>query len=241
MEDMQTVYALQGAGVIMEDSRIRVFTGHFGSGKTEVSINYAVMLSKMGMNTCIVDLDIVNPYFSVREVKNRLESYGIRVVSPNIEVITAELSTVPAEVLTAFNKKDHQVVIDVGGDDAGAVALGQYNRYFREEPCDMYFVINTNRPFTGNAEGIIEYAGAIERASRLKIKYLVNNTNMSYETEAEDILKGQEVIKEASRRLNIPIRYTCIREDLAERLSERVEGEILKLKIYMKPVWLEKQ
>lgn len=223
----------------MADSRLRVFTGHFGSGKTEISINYAMKLLKDKKDTCIVDLDIVNPYFSVREVREHLESLGMRVVSPPIEVTTAELSTVPAEVLTAFNNKKYDAVFDVGGDDTGAVALGQYNRYFMEEPYDMYFVINTNRPFTSDADSIVEYVDSIQRASRLKVSYFINNTNLSYETSVDDIIKGQEIIKEASLRLNIPIRYTCVREDLTEKLPEGIEGEIFKLKIFMRPVWLE--
>jgi hypothetical protein len=137
-------------------------------------------------------------------------------------------------VLAAFSSKNYDVVMDVGGDPDGAVALGQFNKYFREEPYDMYFVINTNRPFTSDAEGIIEYIGSIERASRLKVTYLINNTNLSYETSADDIIKGQKVIDEVSEKLNIPVRYTCIREDLVEKLPEGISGEIFKIKLYMK-------
>lgn len=223
----------------MADRRLRVITGHFGSGKTEFSINYAIKLANDKKNTCIVDLDIVNPYFSVREVKDQLETKGIRVISPPIEVTTAELSTVPAEVLAAFNDKRYEVVLDIGGDDIGAVALGQYNRFFREEPYDMYFVINTNRPFTSTPEGIVEYVDSIQRASRLKATYLVNSTNMSYETTVDDIMRGQEIIRKASKMLNIPVKYTCVREDLVDKLPDGVDGEIFKLKIFMRPVWLE--
>lgn len=223
----------------MSDKRLRVVTGHFGSGKTEFSINYAIKLASQKKETCIVDLDIVNPYFSVREVREYLESLGIRVVAPPIEVTTAELSTVPAEVLTAFNNKDYEVILDIGGDDIGAVALGQYNRFFREEPYDMFFLINTNRPFTSTVDGIVEYVASIERASRLKATYLINSTNMSYETTVEDIIKGQEIILKASDRLNIPVKYTCAREDLADKLPDGIAGEIFKLKIFMRPAWLE--
>lgn len=223
----------------MEDKRIRIFTGHFGSGKTEIAINYAVNLARDKKDACLVDLDIVNPYFSVREVKKQMESLGIRVISPPIEVTTAELSTVPAEVLSAFNNKNFDVVFDVGGDDAGAVAPGQYKKYFMEEPYEMYFVINPMRPFTSSVDGICEYMKDIEKASRLSVTYFINNTNLSYETTAEDVLKGQSIIQEASEKLHIPIRYTAVREDLADKLSGSVEGEIFKLKIYMKPSWLE--
>lgn len=223
----------------MSDKRLRILTGHFGSGKTEISINYAIKLAKENKKTCIVDLDIVNPYFSVREVRNELESHGIRVVAPSIEITTAELSTIPAEVLTVFDNKEYDVVLDVGGDDIGAVALGQYNRFFKQEPYDMFFVINTNRPFTSSADGIVEYVGNIERSSRLKVSYFIHNTNMSYESCVEDILKGQAIVEEASRRLDIPVKYTCVREDLADRLPNGITGEIFKLKMFMRPVWLE--
>ena len=223
----------------MQDNRIRIFTGHFGSGKTEISINYATQLAKQNKSTCIVDLDIVNPYFTVREIRPYLESLGIRVVSPSIEITTAELSTVPAEVLTVFNNKSYDVVLDIGGDNIGCVVLGQYNRFLIQEPYDMYFVINTNRPFTSDAAGIIEYINSIERVSRLKVSYLINNTNMSYETKVEDVITGDNIIKGVSEKLNIPIRFTCVREDLADKLPMGLSGEIFKINIFMKPAWLE--
>ena len=104
-------------------SRIRVFTGHFGSGKTEISINYVKDLARQGKKAAIVDIDIVNPYFCVRDLKEELESHGIRVISSNPHLMNAELMVVPAEVISAFNDKSYEIVIDVGGDDMGAVAL----------------------------------------------------------------------------------------------------------------------
>ena len=223
----------------MADKRLRVFTGHFGSGKTEISVNYAIELARHNKDTCIVDLDIVNPYFSVREVRDYLESLGIRVVALPMEITNAELSTVPADVLAAFNNKSYEVVLDVGGDDMGAVALGQYNRFFKEEPYDMFFVINTNRPYTSTAEGIMEYVDSIQRSSRLKVSYLINNTNMSYETTVDDVLRGQTIVEEASQNMNIPIKYTCVSEDIPDKLLNKINNEIFKLKIFMRPVWLE--
>jgi tRNA uridine 5-carbamoylmethylation protein Kti12 len=223
----------------MKDNRIRIFTGHFGSGKTEVSINFALNLAGKGMKTSIVDLDIVNPYFSVREVRKTLEDSSIKVIAPTIDITTAELSTVPPEVISVFDTRSYNVIMDVGGDGAGAIALGQYNRFFLKEDYDMYFVINTNRPSTRTVEGICEYVRDIERASRLKVSCFINNTNLSYETDADDILNGQKIIEEASKVTGIPLRYTSIRNDLYDRLPEGISGEILKLKIFMKPEWLE--
>lgn len=219
------------------DSRIRVFTGHFGSGKTEISINYALKLSDEGKKVCIADLDVVNPYFCTRDEKEMLEKKGIRLIATPKEMANAELGTIPLETLAVFNDKSYEVVLDVGGDDMGAVALGQYNRFFMEEDYDMYFVINTTRPFTRDVNGIIEYVRDIERASRLKVKYLINNTNLSYETNIEDILNGQRIVEEASIRLGLPIRYTTVREDLIDKLPDKISGEVFPIKIFMLPPW----
>lgn len=219
------------------DSRIRVFTGHFGSGKTEIALNYALKLSNEGKKVTIADLDIVNPYFCTRDEKLLLESKGIRLVATPKEYSNAELGTIPLNTISVFDDKSSEVVLDVGGDDQGAVALGQYNRYFKLEEYDMYFVINTTRPFTNDAEGIIEYIKQIENASRLKVKYLINNSNLSYETELRHITEGQRIVKEVSEKTGLPIRYTVIREDLVDKLTEKVEGEILPIHVYMQPPW----
>lgn len=218
-------------------ARIRVFTGHFGSGKTEISLNYAIKLADEGKKVCIADLDIVNPYFCTRDEKQMLESKGIRLIATPKEYANAELGTIPLNTLSVFNDKSYEVVLDVGGDDQGAVALGQYNSYFNQEDYDMHFVINTTRPQTKDADGIIQYIREIENASRLKVKYLVNNANLSYETETDDILYGQRVVKEVSKKTGLPIRFTAIREDLVDKVANQIEGEIFPIKIFMLPPW----
>jgi hypothetical protein len=219
-------------------SRIRIFTGHFGSGKTEISINYAINLAKQGKKVAIVDIDIVNPYFCVRDIGEHLnKEYGIKVIASNPHYSNAELAVVPSEVISVFNDKSYEVVMDIGGDENGAVVLGQYNRFFREEPYDLYFVINNNRPQTSNVEGTEEYIRNIEYTSRLKVTHLISNTNLSYETTVEDILKGDKEVKELSEKTKLPYKYTTCRRDLAEDIKGKVQGEILPIDIYMKPPW----
>lgn len=218
-------------------ARIKIFTGHFGSGKTEIAINYAMKLANEGKKTAIVDLDIVNPYFCTRNVKKELEDLGIRVISSSPELVNAELMVVPSEVSAVFNDKSYEVIIDVGGDEDGAVVLGRYNKFFKEEPYEMYFVFNNKRPLTSDISNTKKYVNEIEKASRLKVTNLISNANLSYETSKEDILKGDKEAMILSKELQIPYTYIVCKKNLIESIKEKVQAKIFPIDIYMKTPW----
>lgn len=223
---------------MLRDKRIRIITGHYGSGKTEFAVNYAVKLAQQGSKTAIADLDIVNPYFRSREKKDHLERLGIRVVAPEGKFINADVPALPADIYTLLQDESYQVVLDVGGDAAGARALGRYYNHLKDADYDMFIVINANRPSTGSPSEVIRYIEEIERSARIPATGLVNNTHMLRNTTAEDIIRGQRVIDEVSRQKNLPVKYISVIEGVAGQIPEELPGEVFPVKMYMRPEWL---
>ncbi len=191
------------------DNRIHIFAGHFGSGKTEIALNFAVKNAKDGKNVSIVDLDTVNPYFRTADAADIMKKYGIRVIASEFAATNVDIPTVPAETMSVFDNSDTMGIFDVGGDEDGAYALGRYRNEFVKNGYCMHFVVNTKRPLTQKFEDIIGYAEAVERASGLKITDIFNNTNLADETDTAVLMSGYDVIEKVSRIKNIPIACSC--------------------------------
>ncbi|HZJ82837.1 MAG TPA: ATP-binding protein [Clostridia bacterium] len=220
-----------------ESKRIVILTGHYGSGKTEIAINYSIGWANRGYKTVIVDLDIVNPYFRSSDKKGVLEDHGIRVISPNFAGTGLDIPSLPAEIFSVFQNKEYKVIIDVGGDDTGATALGRYYPYFMEDSYDMFYVVNVRRPLSNNKEDIVEMLHSIESHSRLKVSYLINNSNISHETTIYDIMEGQDIVERVSAKLNIPIAYISGKPEILALLPDKLKLKAFPLDIYMLPIW----
>lgn len=223
---------------MLNDNRIRIITGHYGSGKTEFAVNYAIQLAKANKKTAIADLDVVNPYFRSREKEEFLSDLGIRVIGSSIKGLASDVPAVSGEILTPLQDNTFDAVLDVGGDPAGARALGRYYEYFIEGNYDMFFVINANRPETREVEKTIQYLKNIEIQSRAKVTGIINNTHLLKSTTVEDVIRGQKLCKEVSKNLNIPIKYISCIESIAKDLPNDLEGEIFPIKMYMREEWM---
>lgn len=221
----------------MVNRRISIFTGHFGSGKTEVAVNYAVNLAARYEKTAIVDFDIVNPFFRTADVKNELEQRGIRVITPIYANTNVDVPALPPEISSLFEKKEYHVVFDVGGDDLGAKVLSRYHESILQDDYEMYFVINTRRPMTESEKGIEEMIREIEASSRLKVSKLVNNTNLLYGTTAEDVLEGGRMITRVSERLGIPVAFISGLSSVAAELQKHTDAEVLVLEKLIRLPW----
>ncbi len=223
---------------MLKDKRLRFIIGHYGSGKTEFSINYAVKLAEIGKKVALADLDVVNLYFRSREKRELLEKLGVKVIASSIDASAVDIPAISAEIVTPMQDTSYEGVIDVGGDPAGARTLGRYNEYFVEGKYDMFFVLNANRPETQTVDKAIEYLRKIEDTARARVTGIVNNTHMLKSTTVEDVLKGQSLAKKVSERTNIPIKYISVIEDVAKELPNDLEGEIFPMTLYMREDWM---
>ncbi|NLV88659.1 MAG: ATP-binding protein [Tissierellia bacterium] len=223
---------------MLKDKRIRIIIGHYGSGKSEFSINYAVKLAEMGRKVALADIDIVNMYFRSREKTREMEKLGIKVIASHINTPAVEVPSISAEVYGPLQDKSYDFVIDVGGDQVGARALGRYVDYFKEGEYDMFFVLNANRPETQTAQKAYEYMVKIQDVSRARITGIVNNTHLLKATGVEDVLRGQKLALEVQEKTGIPIRYISVMEELVPQLPKDLEGEILPIKLFLRDDWM---
>lgn len=223
---------------MLNDKRLRFVIGHYGSGKTEFSINYAVKLAEMGKKVALADLDVVNLYFRSREKKKLLEEKGIRLIASSIDASAVDIPAISAEIVVPMQDTSYEGIIDVGGDPAGARTLGMYKEYLVEGQYDMFFVLNANRPETQTVEKALEYLRKIEDTARAKVTGIINNTHMLKSTTVEDVLKGQKLAEELSKSTGIPIKYIACIENVANKLPKDLQGEIFPMKLYMREDWM---
>ena len=222
-----------------------VLIGNYGSGKTELALNFAIQASARGERTELLDLDMVNTYFRLTEPGRLMRMKEIRIVSPNFTNSSVETLSLPAEVQSAFAMDWDTVVFDVGGDAVGSTALGRYHQDFAEvDPADLQVlnVINIRRPLSGTMEKIIRLQEEMEVHSRLKITGMINNTNLAQATTPAELRDGYELIRQVSEQTGVPVLYTSGKKAmldafLAEGRDEKYIGTPLYIDTYMARDW----
>lgn len=224
---------------MLNDKRIRVIIGHYGSGKTEFAVNYAMRLAAAGQKTALADLDIVNPYFRSREKAELMEAQGIRVISGNRgHHANLDLPMLSADVLAPLQDHSYSLVMDVGGNAVGGRVIAQYHSYFQGGDYDMFCVLNRYREDTVDLDGALRHIRSIEASVGAKVTGLINNTHLLRDTTAADVLYGQELAEAVSRHTGLPIRYVSALESVARELPDTLQGEIFPLKLYMRESWM---
>ena len=218
----------------MEHKRLTLFAGHYGSGKTNIAVNYALLLAAEGKKVCIADLDIVNPYFRTKDSAEALQKAGVELISPQFANSNVDLPALPAESYRLVQDKSIYGIMDIGGDDRGAYALGRYVPSILEEnDYRMIFVANCYRPLTRTPEEAIEVMREIEEACGLKFTDIVNNSNLASETTAETVLDSVSYVEKLSRLSGLPIFATTAMASVAPALEGKLP-DVLPLQLQEK-------
>ena len=221
--------------------RVTVFAGHYGSGKTNVAVNSALEQKKTFDKVAIADLDIVNPYFRSKDATDVLEENGVRLISSPFANSNVDTPALPAEAYALVHDRDSQAVIDVGGDDRGALALGRYAADIKaEDNYEAYLVINMYRPLTARASDCAEIMHEIEASSSVPFTGIINNSNLGSATTAEDVLASVEYANEVSRLTGLPIAYTCVKSELFSSLENKIEN-LKPIRLYVRQSFDKKE
>ena len=216
--------------------RISIVTGHYGTGKTEFSVNLALALAAEGASVMLADLDIVNPYFRSRERRSLLEEAGVRLISSSQACSDADVPSLPAELLAILENRDIRGVLDIGGDPVGARVLARFQPKIVQEDYQLIYVLNANRPEVRTAEAAVRYLRGIEATTGLTCTGIVNNTHLCGETTEEEIRKGAALAAEVSKETNIPVLCHVTEEKFVPALSDLPET-VFPITIKMKKPW----
>lgn len=218
----------------MEEKRLTLFAGHYGTGKTNIAVNYALYLAKTGKKVVIADMDIVNPYFRTKDSARELDEAGVTLISPQYANSNVDLPALPAEAYRLVEDKSIYGVMDIGGDDRGAYALGRYRDFIKEENnfC-MAYVANFYRPLTRTAEDAMEVMREIEEACGLPFTHIVNNSNLGTETTPDTVLASLPFIEDLQKLSGLPLLCTSARWDVAQALQGKL-NDVLPLHLQEK-------
>ncbi len=200
-----------------------LLSGHYGSGKTNIAVNIALELKKHRDNVAIADLDIVNPYFRTKDSQAELENAGIRFICSEYANTNLDIPALPQQMYSITDDQTLTAVMDIGGDDRGALALGRYTPAIIEENnYDMLLVVNRFRPLTPDAESTVEIMREIEAAGGLPFTGIINNSNLGDETTPEDVLSSVEYAEKISSLTGLPVKMTTVRAEIYNQLTDKV-------------------
>lgn len=215
-----------------------IMAGGYGSGKTEIALNFAYERAKESDNVVLADLDLVNPFFVSREMKERLTQQNIRLTAPSGILSFGDVPHIPAELLGLLGQ-DNDMIIDLAGDEVGALVLGYISSYMeKRKGTEFFLVINPFRPFAENIDMISELKDYLERAANVKFTGIISNPNLVEETNLEVIKAGHKKVEEYAKYLDIPIKYLTIEAKFFQDLAPIYQSILKVIKLNLRPDWL---
>ena len=218
----------------MNNSRLKIIIGAYGSGKSEVSVNLALNMRKTNPDrkVLLADLDIVNPFYRSSDAAKVLEDNDIRLISPMYANSNVDAPVLSGEVYVIFDNDEYMGVFDIGGEDMGATILGSMKTRLDNTDAELIMAVNTRRPFTSTADEIIIMASELQEASKMKITGFINNTNILEQTTASDILEGEKILLEVQEKTGIPVVMTTVMDGVMtdDEIKRLHTPEVMKMR-----------
>lgn len=218
-------------------NKLYIVIGAYGSGKSEYSVHLARQLKAQGFDVSLADLDVVNPYFRTRDVKEQFAAERIEVIAPEGEFKHADLPMISPRIRGAIENQNRTVILDVGGDPAGCRALGRFTEEIIKRGYEMLFVVNTNRPFTSNVDEIIKMKEMLEFSSKLQVTELICNTNLMDFTDENLVRTGIRIISDTAAKTKLKFDKYLVLDKYQDRVGDQLEGKQREVMTYtlMKP------
>lgn len=217
---------------------LAIFAGGFGSGKSEVAINFAIDMAGKSQKIVLADLDLVNPFFASRDAREKLVSENIQLVAPSGELAFGDVPNLPTQII-ALMKQDNDMLIDLAGDEVGSLVIGYLSKLVMErEGYEFYLVINPYRPFAGELGSIKNLKELLEKAGLIKFTGIISNPNMVEETNLDLVLKGHQRVVEFAAKLELPVKCLTVEDRIYNCLSYEYRSIAKKITLYLRPGWL---
>ena len=226
-----------------KEPQIYIFTGHYGSGKTETAVNFAFYLKKLSpeRKVAIIDMDIVNPFFRTADAAKPLEDRGIRVELPLYAQSNVDVPALTPQMEYLIEQKDTDLVLDIGGDDVGAKAVGRYKEAIMKRKYNLFFVLNKNRPFTKDLNSALKIYREIQESCGMDFTGIVNNTHMLEYTTLETLRQGIPLARELSLKTGVPLAFHCAFSRVLSKAEpaevKTIQEPILPMEEYIKLLW----
>ena len=210
---------------MLKDKRITILSGHYGSGKTNIAVNLAKLAKSHFDKVALADLDIVNPYFRSKDSEKDLESHGIRLICSPYANSNVDIPALPQEIYAVTDDKTSKMIVDVGGDDRGALALGRLTpEILKENSYEMLLIVNSFRPLTPTPETTVTIAREIENACKISFTGVINNSNLGEFTTEEDVLNSQTYAKTVAELLGVEVVLTTVKQELFSALNGKIDN-----------------
>lgn len=207
---------------------ITVIVGHAGVGKTNVALGLAQALADTGAQVTLADVDIVNPYFRSSDYIDQLEAHNIRLIAPVLARTTLDTPSLTGELDAAIEQAQlpgHYLVIDVGGDDDGATAIGRWSAKLRAADARVLYTVSAYRALTTIPEEAAELVPSIEAHSHLQVQAVLNTSNLSDETTDEHVAHGRIFASEVAHLLDKPLAATVVPQVAADAYELRAKAQ----------------